>query len=261
MSVIDKTYVNYEQFKQARQFADETKAEQIRCLGEEIPIYYTIDELNENAVNFVLWNTSSIQDIWLYQNCKLPFIQERLLEQYGEIPLVFKLVTFEQNYISLVGAISENVGIYFWYNDNDSPMLLEPTDEILVYGTTFFFKVIDNIKETICGYGKSYFDGEITINYYGIYLTYKSGIWYNTVGYDVDLTCHIDSDDIKFPKIKYSFSKSDFTKFRGELVYFSLENEIVGFDSFNGWKKDEMQENIYLGRYRIPDYILNHIHE
>ena len=69
MAYIDKTYVNHSQWLQARQFADETQAEQIRCLGATINFYYDREDASQMGDDFVLWNTSQLQDVWLYQNC------------------------------------------------------------------------------------------------------------------------------------------------------------------------------------------------
>jgi len=259
MAGIDKTYVNHSQWIQARQFADETQAEQIRCLGAPINFYYDHEDAAQMGDDFVLWNTSQLQDVWLYQNCKLPFIQERLDVQYGKTksPL-FELITFEQNCISLLQANTKDISIDFWYKDGEDFLVLDDTDEVLVYGTTLMFKVLDQIKETIHGFTHEPFKGEFAIDFFGCNMTYEKDKFFaykDSVKIEVKpLFC--DKSFIKFPKVKYSFKKSDFKKYRGELIYFSGEEELFPLTYYKGWKEHEFKST-NLWRFNIPQYILN----
>lgn len=84
MAALDKTYVSYNQYCQLKEWAKDKVC--ICHNGFKSPVYNWIYDYKESDFNDKLlpcWNTSWWQDRWLYQNCPLDFIQNRLKEQYG----------------------------------------------------------------------------------------------------------------------------------------------------------------------------------
>ena len=262
MSSISKTYVNYDQYKSALKFLKETKAEQMRCLGHLIHTYYNIKDVDKNSDKNVLWNTSIIEDVWLYKYCKLPFVQDRLLGQYDVIDPIFDLINFESNCITVIAAESENVNINFTYEDNGVGWVLTDDDTILVYGTTLMHKTLYQIKETIKGFTREKFEGAIYLDFFGLSLKYENGKYYSKQNDEYTLEVDVfdcSEEYFKFPKLKHSYNENDFMKFRGELIYFATENEVYGLTSFKNWKEDEFKPT-HLARYRVPNYITDIIH-
>lgn len=90
MAAIDKTYVTLEQYNVLKEWAKDKIC--VLYNGYESPvknwiIHWEDDSFKESIWGddtLPCWNTSSWQDRWLYQNCPLDFIQNRLLQQYGE---------------------------------------------------------------------------------------------------------------------------------------------------------------------------------
>jgi hypothetical protein len=93
MAAIDKTYGNWEQYLQLRDW----------CIGKYFrqgqaiisPSIFLMDynyakDFEGSNKEFVFWNTPTYFDIWLIRNCPLDFIQARLREQYGSEYLEIK---------------------------------------------------------------------------------------------------------------------------------------------------------------------------
>lgn len=88
MAGIDKTYVNKEQLLEAIEWAKGVGEVTLENGYKFYPLnfiyaYNDIDEL-ENRDMYVLWNTPSWFDRWLWSNCPLSFIKERIEEVYDE---------------------------------------------------------------------------------------------------------------------------------------------------------------------------------
>lgn len=93
MAAIDKTYVHtWAQYEMVKDW----------CIGKSFtlkdgtvirPINYLYNHWNEEEITeqsekdpnfeFPIWNTPTYLDIWLIKNCPIPFIQDRLKQQYG----------------------------------------------------------------------------------------------------------------------------------------------------------------------------------
>ena len=191
MACIDKTYVNKEQYIQARQFWLDTYAQQKEIFGSTIWLYnfsvYNQEitkELIENNtkdisefITNVLWNTSFIYDTWLAQNCNLPFIQTRLKEQYGEHWWAFnKPLDFSQK-CWLVSFKRKGSEYYGFYNIEED--VIKIAEKILVYGSTEFLKVFEDvIRYILWGIGRPLFD-TATFEFFGNIINVKGGeyIW------------------------------------------------------------------------------------
>ena len=94
MAGIDKTYVNYEQLLEAVAWAKNIGEVTLENGHKFFPLdwikgYHDVDE---NGVvqcekledhEYILWNTPTWFDRWLWCNCPLSFVKKRLQEQYG----------------------------------------------------------------------------------------------------------------------------------------------------------------------------------
>lgn len=262
MAGIDKTYVNKEQWLRARAFADETRDQQIKELGSPISFYY--DNVDDISNDSVLWNTSTIQDVWLRKNCRLDFIQDRLSNQYDRssyLDILAELCTFEYVGLQIHSIESPSGNIYFWYDEGEDRWLLDETDTVLVYGTTYIYELLDKAITSIRGYAS--FIGTIIFDYYGAELKYVGGKILTDDNTEICLG-YISKDAIKLPKLKHSFNSKDAAKFRKELIYFSDDKEVcclyeyVYPESINP-RSLSIPKSIKAGRFAIPAYILKFI--
>lgn len=88
MAAIDKTYVNKEQLLEAIEWAKKVGEVTLENGYKFYPIdfiygYNDIDKL-EDRNTYVLWNTPMWFDRWLWLNCPLSFIKERIQKVYDE---------------------------------------------------------------------------------------------------------------------------------------------------------------------------------
>lgn len=267
MAGIDKTYVTVDQWHLGKKFWDDTKDQQIRELGHLIGLYHETEKTIYD--DCVLWNTSILEDIWLKRNCPLDFIQDRIEFQYGDtfskgredgfMSLMAQNCDFSENGIYLHEMVSadEKIAIYFWFESADGEtMTLDETDEICLYGTTHFHKVLHSLKVILCG--DEVFHGEIKFSYHGAYLIYHDGkcqIETKDGLKDIDFRMSW-SDEFKFPKINYSWNSKDAKKYRPEFIFFSTENEIYSLADFKDLPESlNIGEGIRIGRFGLPEYI------
>lgn len=91
MAAIDKTYVNKEQLLEAIEWAKGVDKATLENGSTFYPLdfiygYNDIDEptfWEKERKGYVLWNTPIWYDRWLWLNCPLSFVRERLQEQYS----------------------------------------------------------------------------------------------------------------------------------------------------------------------------------
>ena len=93
MASIDKTYVNREELLKAITWAKEIGKITLENGYQFYPIrfiesYNNIDNIPNNKDEFILWNTPQWFDRWLWKNCPLSFVLERLQEQYDQYTLI-----------------------------------------------------------------------------------------------------------------------------------------------------------------------------
>lgn len=91
MAGIDKTYVNAQQLKEAIAWAKEVGTVTMENGHKFKPLNYIYGyndfdnvEFNWNREEYILWNTPRWFDRWLWLNCPLSFVKERLKQQYDE---------------------------------------------------------------------------------------------------------------------------------------------------------------------------------
>jgi hypothetical protein len=88
MAAIDKTYVTKEELLEAISWAKEVGEVSLENGYKFYPLnficyYNDIDNIEDKDI-YVLWNTPSWFDRWLWLNCPLSFIKERIEEVYDE---------------------------------------------------------------------------------------------------------------------------------------------------------------------------------
>lgn len=137
MSCIDKTYLSYEDYLILKDWCEETKLIYDNNVeGSPKDFLFSYDKSYEGEAP--VWNTSENFDRWLYHNCPLTFIQERLKEQYNNPEEYFNIpitkvesgshytqltkpkINFRNRkywWIDIVGAASDNT---YWYYGLDS---------------------------------------------------------------------------------------------------------------------------------------------
>jgi len=93
MAGIDKTYVNRTELKEAVDWSNKVGVVTLENGYKFKPInwirgYNDIDEpdfwTREEDEFYILWNTPTWLDRWLWLNCPLSFVRDRLREQYGD---------------------------------------------------------------------------------------------------------------------------------------------------------------------------------
>lgn len=245
MAAIDKTYVTAEQWVLGQQFINETYEQQLTQIKFPINLY--------EQSSGVLWNTSFIQDLWLKKFCPLDFIQERLREQYGDgLDVLSNIVNFSSFGIAICSIQTPTYTVDLCEPDGEHTVsVFDDADEILVYGTTLFLKVLHDSVDTLCGFPKLK-DVTIIFDYFGTLLTYKNGKFFND-DREVGLG-YLYNELFVLPKINYSFDSFDILKYNKYKIIFSDDNEICSLADYEDCNFD-IQKGIKYGRFAIPQYI------
>ena len=92
MAAIDKTYVNKEQLKGAVEWAKNIGVVTLENGHKFKPLdwiesyndIYNPEFWNEDYKEYILWNTPYWLDRWLWCNCELPFVRDRLMDVYSD---------------------------------------------------------------------------------------------------------------------------------------------------------------------------------
>ena len=92
MAVIDKTYVTKQELFEAIDWAKKVGQVEMENGHMFRPLYFIwgYDEMDDPRYfdrendEYVLWNTPIWFDRWLWNNCPLDFVKERLMSQYSE---------------------------------------------------------------------------------------------------------------------------------------------------------------------------------
>lgn len=233
MAGIDKTYVNREQWDQAMDFLKETHTRQIAELGNSIEPYYD-GKYPDGQSEVVLWNTSTIQDIWLKRNCQLDFVQDRLKVQYGtdtKLEWWAEKCMFDVPGLYFIEIKTDKDCLYFFDTDlgSDTISIYDETDDILVYGTTRILELIDSAIERLA-WDTGNFGGEMTLLYYGCELKFKDGSW--TSGDEQIHPWPIRRTEPLLPRIRINPPLSDIQK--SQNIYIS--NDEIGIHPITDYK-------------------------
>lgn len=274
MAGIDKTYATTNiQWLQANDFLRNSKVQMEKEL--DIPISMYLNQIPPPGQEQIpIWNTTPIQDIWLAKNCQLDFVQNRLEEQYSKSFFDFaKQVDFSINYVSLErikSKGSDKIDLGFYYFPNPEPdetcYGLEPSDMVLVYGTTFFAKVIHAAKRLVSRYTTflgEFEDLEVSICYFGANLVFTKELVFIELKNGTKMQTHyvpnIFEEDIKTPKIVHSYKSTDYKDVPSpQLIYISNEDSIHSLSNYNQVTENDwefIQKGLKYGRFDIPKYI------
>ena len=118
MAAIDKTYVNKEQLLEAIEWAKGVDKATLENGSTFYPLdfIYGYNDLDDPTFwekereVYVLWNTPIWYDRWLWLNCPLSFVRERLQEQYDEEEarkLQKKIAKNEYNFEDFLAQINQ----------------------------------------------------------------------------------------------------------------------------------------------------------
>lgn len=279
MAGIDKTYGANNQWSQANDFLKNSKVQMELELDNPISMYLDFEEVDENPLGkerIPIWNTTPIQDIWLAKNCQFDFVQNRLKEQYDKSFFDFaEYVDFSINYVTIErikSKGSDKIDLGFYYFPNPEPdetcYGLEPSDSILVYGTTFFAKVIHVAKRLVSRYTSfldEFDDLEVYVCYFGANLIFTKDIVFIELQDGTKMQTHfipcIFEEDIELPWIVHSYNSNDAkstTIPSPQLIYISSEDSIHALSTYKQVTEHDwefIQKGLKYGRFDIPKYI------
>lgn len=284
MAYVDKTYINFEEYKQTREWWLSTYEQQEKELGSPIWLYtfqvFDFKEVPENFKEFILknnqdlieyenvqefclWNTSSVQDIWLIKNCSLDFVQLRLKEQYGEDFWAFKYkerLDFEEK-PCLISIEYDNNFLYFFKEINEGE--IEVFDKMILYGTTLFYKILSDVKKILQHRripSEFYQNSKIVFEFYGLKFVVEKNkfkLFIDAVEEEVDFPYIHDIDKIfHFPEIKHSYDIKEAEEYLSEQIIVCDEKECMDITMFKDFDRAHLKRYIHCG---VPDYIYNQI--
>lgn len=190
-----------------------------------------------------------------------------------------KYINNSIDYISLERIKSTNsnkidLGFYYFPNPepDDTCLALEPSDSILVYGTTFWAKVLYSAKRLVSGYISGIDlveDLEVSICYYGANMIFTKDAVYieleDGTKLETEFVPTIFEEDIKIPWIIHSYFSKDAKSTKvpsPQLIYISSEDSIRSLSTYkqtteHDW--DFIQKGLKHGRFHIPNYVQSFI--
>jgi len=275
MAGIDKTYGNFEQYKELRQFWLETYDEQVRIFGDAIWLY-PFSEFPKNSTitkefvttntqdldyfinktDFCFWNTSNLFDYWLMKNCPLKFIQDRLKTQYEDCWVWDYNLNFSEKISILKFEIGDN--IFYGFIDIDDE-IVETIDNFVVYGTSDFLKHYHNVKNICSGSHFQKNNYEIVMSFLGITLAFENNNWYLTESNGdlrkVQVPFNSSQEFFEDVTITPSYNLEDCKNLPREQVILSTDTEFYDIAQFEN-KKMSIKNLIFR---QIPEYLSEYI--
>jgi hypothetical protein len=272
MAAIDKTYVNYEEYLKIRQFWIDTAEEQKKIFGrlqwlypfQYIPgdtkeIYKRVlageitEELEayKGKENFPVWNTSTMFDIWLIKRCNIPVVQNRLKSVYGENwwPFKYDLDFTSPCCILRFDHISSSSICYFFRKANETK--IELLENILVYGTTEFFRHYDNVYNILFGVRNNE-EYTIYFNIFGQAIEYKNGKYY--IEEEEIKLGYLNTSGWALPSFIHSYDLIDADDFKYDEIILSTEKEFYDLMQFKNYKNLSVKGFCFR---QLPKYIYN----
>jgi hypothetical protein len=180
-------------------------------------------------------------------------------------------VDFSINYamierIKVVDSNKVDFGFYYFPNDepDDTCLVLEPSDKIVVYGSTFWAELLDAAKDLVAGYGNKNplcKNLEVVVCYFGAQLIYTAQDVYielDKIKHKLAFVPTIFKENLKHPRMVHSYNSKDCKKVQSPgLVYVSSEDSIHSLDTYKqvGTDWDVIARCLKHGRFYIPNYI------
>jgi hypothetical protein len=269
MAGIDKTYVTWEQYRQVKDFfTKEMKEKQKKDIG----YYFGYADWRKSDFGdgntLPVWNTPSIVDLWLAQNCKLDFVQERLHQQYSKDWLGWRNdVSFEEEGF-IYTVLTEDNKVWLSINRENTDI----NKELIIYGTTYFYEIWRQVLGIMRGESYKVFNKSLQVDFYlfGLWLTYREGKYYilednaeieTFIGYYPIPSILLKGEKDEFlkflPKVnlKHSWKKSEIKKYEPHQIILSSENSAVSIDAYVGFTKESSER--YLRQ--LPDFIFDYL--
>lgn len=279
MAGIDKTYVNFDEYKKIRQFWIDTYDEQCRIFGSPVWLYpfeaisgnsdevfekVRLNQTNEDLAayteskDFPVWNTSTMFDIWLIKNCNIEVVQSRMAQVHGKDWWVWHTnFDFTSPNILLEFQYLPTESIAYFYRNTDEKNTIETIDNILVYGTTDFFKHYDNILNIIFGV-RTLPHYNVKYEIWGNYIEYNDGVFkLMDTGQEIDALFNFNKIGWHLPTMKHSYRLKDAKKYKKDEIMLSTETFFYDIAQFI--KHDEISVKGFCMR-QLPEYINNLIH-
>lgn len=285
MATIDKTYANQQQYQNAALFLIANKEKMSQELGEEIKQYsdesYRVEWESNPEKTFPLWNTSFIKDVWLYKNCDLEFVRNRLKEQYGEscerLSLFARICDFSLPFVhfNYIRSYDDDISISFSFEKDGEDFILDETDEIISIGDAYILEVLNFAVQSLTNKKPfSYLLKSVIVefNYYGADMKCEYGRFYYYCDLDgewkeikdfwetvVTLESHL-----KVPKVEITLDTNKLQNYDPEKVFFSDSYKEGGFVrswseylSYKQSSKYSLVELIKKGYFHKSEHLLN----
>lgn len=268
MAAIDRTYVTWEEYREITKFfTKKLLKKQKKEIGFNTHFNkWTKESFVENEV-LAIWNTTTLEDIWIAQNCNLECVHDKLKEQYSE------------NWIGFIPDLDFNSkGYIFDITSNES--FISPVKELkrnklktysklLVCGTTFAHKFLHKAENIIRGESYAYNTDEdfnIRFELFGIEFTYNFDKKTNKeIYYIPEIENEIDWG--YFPnyywqkdpfykifteyEIKHTYKLSDIKKYDPEQIIMSHDKDCITLDMYKDFNRSKLKRYISL----LPEYI------
>jgi len=152
----------------------------------------------------------------------------------------------------VLGIVGNGVNLYFWNTLDNGDTIF--TNKLLVYGTTFLYKIIYDFKENI--HNDKPFPYKVYFTYCGLnFEFYKNKMFY----IDLKHKKHevyipfFKFSGLRFPKFIHSWNKKDCEKYKAENVILSFENKIYDIGVY---KEGRTNTRLLRG---LPNYIYDNL--
>lgn len=261
MACADKTYINKEQYLLVKKWWLKTRKKQKRELGAEIYMYpfqwlsheiyddgydkppivhYNYDpsesdlDIENMGDDSPVWNTNTKQNFWIAKNCPFDFIQTQIREKlseewYQEIPdklkplsLIDKMSFNEPDYV--LSITDKDTYLYFWEKIDSEYKII---DKMLVYGTTFLYKILYDFKNI--GLFTNNFKYKILFTYCGLNFEYnKDKMFYltdNGKKQEVYIP-FLRFSDLKLPKFEHCWKPNKCENIDKNKIVLSFDDRV-----------------------------------
>jgi hypothetical protein len=256
MASIDKTYLTKKESVKFFRWYHKNKSKMKKDLGYNIFLMSTKKDfkLLPSDSDLPIWSTSTIEDIWIYKNCKLKSIRGRIKGQYPKNWIGFLDFKFEKE-IRIFSITENGTPLYFFKDCGDGT--IDWLEEMISYGTTYVFELIDKASKVVSNPEDSLLD--IKYSYCGLDINFKNGrITKLGKEYNKEITTgYTPKGNVLTPTIKHSYNLKDIKKgkYVGEAVILSHKNEAFDMMSYKNGSLDNIKRYIRF----LPDFIQKNI--
>lgn len=273
MASVDKTYINWEEYKRVRAFFT---SEVLKKIKSDIGVSFSYNrwrksDFKKEGKPLPIWNTETLVDLWLARNCKLDFIQARLRQQYTKDWIGWRKLKFEEKgFFTKIANKRSWISPYRIIGENK----IQTFDTLLVYGTTFVDKFLYSAEAMVRGedssieFGNDSFVFTVEFEIFGRHLRARRSLGETEIidfedgrqvylGYFPEVSFGKGSFDNVFEriKVKRSFRKADFLKFETEQIVMSHEDECFNVEAYKLFNREDWKRYFYF----FPKWILRNL--